>query len=288
MNRKKPFSKRSASNSSGKPSGNKSSGYKKKNFGTSSSQKNRNTDTPAVPKDDDILRLNRYIANSGMCSRREADVYIQAGSVSVNGKPVTEMGYKVRRSDEVRFDGVLINPEHKEYVLLNKPKGFSTSETSGAQQSVFTLVSNAAKSKLNVVGRLGTTDMGLLFFTNDSEMVQKLSDHKNPVRKLFQVELDRNISLEELEQIRNGVVTQDGFIKAEDIQHVQNGSRKEVGLDIRSFKNGVVRKLFSHFGYKVIRLDCVMFASLTKKDLPRGHWRILTRQEVVNLKMMYS
>ena len=287
MNRKKPFSKRSTSGSSGKPSGNKPSGYKKKNFG-SSSKRNWKTEASLEPKEDDVLRLNRYIANSGMCSRREADVYIQAGSVSVNGKPVTEMGYKVKRSDEVRFDGALINPERKEYVLLNKPKGFSTSENSGAQKSVFTLVSNAAKSKLNVVGRLGTTDMGLLFFTNDSEMVQKLSDHKNPVRKLYQVELDRNISTDELEQIRNGVVTQDGFIKAEDIQFVQNGSKREVGLDIRSFKNGVVRKLFSHFGYKVLRLDCVMFAHFTKKDLPRGHWRILTKQEVINLKMMYS
>lgn len=232
------------------------------------------------------IRLNKFVANSGVCSRREADLYIQTGSVWVNGAPVTEMGYKVKLTDEVKFDGRLITPEKKEYILLNKPKGFSTTTSLERNKTVMELVANASKARLKPVGRLERNTTGLLLFTNDVDLEKKLTHHKSNVRKIFHVELDRNLKFDDLQDIKEGVKLKEGFIKADEISYVDGASKKEIGIEVKSSKNGIIRKLFEHFNYDVIRLDRVVFSGLTKKDLPRGHWRKLTVQEVINLKNM--
>ncbi|MCK8521111.1 pseudouridine synthase [Aquimarina sp. D1M17] len=234
----------------------------------------------------DEMRLNKFVANSGVCSRREADLYIQTGSVWVNGKPVTEMGYKVKLTDEVKFDGRLITPEKKEYILLNKPKGFVTTTSPEKNKTVMQLVANASKVKLKPVGRLERNTTGLLLFTNDVDLEKKLTHHKNNVRKIFHVELDRNLKMEDLEKIKSGVKLEEGFIQADDISYIEGSGRNEIGIQLQSSKNNIIHKLFEHFRYDVIKLDRVIFGGLTKKDLPRGHWRKLTEQEVINLKML--
>ncbi|MBP2831762.1 rRNA pseudouridine synthase [Aquimarina sp. U1-2] len=234
----------------------------------------------------DEIRLNKFIANSGVCSRREADLYIQTGSVWVNGKPVTEMGYKVKLTDEVKFDGRLITPEKKEYILLNKPKGFVTTTSPEKTRTVMQLVANASKAKLKPVGRLERNTTGLLLFTNDVDLEKKLTHHKSGVRKIFHVELDRNLKFEDVEKIKEGIKLQEGFIQVDDISYIEGASKNEIGVQLQSSKNNVIQKLFEHLKYNVIKLDRVIFAGLTKKDLPRGHWRKLTDQEVINLKML--
>lgn len=247
--------------------------------------KKSNTSTKPK-KESDEMRLNKFVANAGVCSRREADLYIQTGSVWVNGKPITEMGYKVKLTDEVKFDGRLITPEKKEYVLLNKPKGFLTTTSPEKTKTVMHLVANASKSKLKPVGRLERNTTGLLLFTNDVDMEKKLTHHQSGVRKLFHIELDKNLKFEDLQKIQDGIKLKEGFISVDEISYIDGSTKREVGLQLQSAKNGIVRKLFEHLNYDVIKLDRVVFGGLTKKDLPRGHWRILTEQEVINLKMM--
>lgn len=238
-------------------------------------------------KNDDAIRLNKYVANSGVCSRREADLYIQTGSVWVNGKPVTEMGYKVKLTDEVKFDGRLITPEKKEYILLNKPKGFATTTSAEKNKTVMELVANASRAKLKPVGRLERNTTGLLLFTNDVDMEKKLTHHKTEVRKIFHVELDRNLKYEDFEKLSAGSIKlENGVIPIDEISYVEGGTKKEIGIQLKSSKNGIVRRIFEHLNYDVIRLDRVIFGGLTKKDLPRGYWRKLTEQEVVNLQML--
>jgi len=242
---------------------------------------------PKVQKDPDLIRLNKYVANAGICSRREADTFIAAGNVSVNGKVITEMGHKVRKTDDVRFDGRRLNPEKKEYVLLNKPKNFitTTSDEKG-RRTVMELVSSASNNRLYPVGRLDRMTTGLLLFTNDGDLAKKLTHPKHGVRKMYHVQLDKNLKSSDLQQIVEGLTLEDGEVKVDEISFVQGAPKKEVGVVIHSGRNRVVRRIFEHLGYDVVKLDRVVFAGLTKKDLPRGHWRYLTEQEVINLGMI--
>lgn len=242
--------------------------------------------TKRVKSDPDLIRLNRFIANAGVCSRREADTYITAGSVTVNGKTITEMGHKVKLSDIVKFDGRLLNPQKKEYVLLNKPKNFitTTSDEKG-RRTVMELISKASKSRLVPVGRLDRNTTGLLLFTNDGDLAKRLTHPKHGIRKIYHVELNRNLTAEDLKKIQSGLTLDDGPINVDEISYINNSPKREVGVKIHSGRNRIVRRIFEHLGYEVKKLDRVIFAGLTKKDLPRGHWRHLTKQEVINLGM---
>lgn len=235
--------------------------------------------------DSDGIRLNKYIANSGICSRREADTYIEHGSVAVNGKLVTEMGYKVQSTDEVRFDGTLISPEKKKYVLLNKPKNYiTTMEDDRGRKTVMELVANAAQERIYPVGRLDRMTTGLLLFTNDGELAKKLTHPKHNVRKLYHASLDRKLDLKDLERLRGDVIIEGRKVFIDAVSYVEGEKKTEVGIEIHSGRNRIVRKIFEHVGYKVVKLDRVLFAGLTKKNLPRGRWRELTNQEVINLQ----
>ncbi|WP_298793498.1 pseudouridine synthase [uncultured Allomuricauda sp.] len=269
-----------------RPSGNSQKRNPKKPFPKKEGFRNK-PQKPAQKSNPDEIRLNRYVANAGICSRREADTYIAAGSVSVNGKVVTEMGYKVKLSDDVRFDGRKLNPEKKEYILLNKPKNFitTTSDEKG-RRTVMELVSNASNSRLLPVGRLDRNTTGLLVFTNDGDLTKKLTHPTYGVRKIYHVHLDKNLALADLRKIQDGLTLDDGKVSVDDVSYIQGAPKKEIGIEIHSGRNRIVRRIFEHLDYKVTKLDRVIFAGLTKKDLPRGHWRHLTEQEVVNLKMI--
>ncbi|MGV6828987.1 MAG: pseudouridine synthase [Flavobacteriales bacterium] len=230
------------------------------------------------------IRLNKYIANSGICSRREADMYIQVGSVTVNGKIINEMGYKVTLNDVVTFDGSRINPEPKAYVLLNKPKGFATTISESKGNTVMDLVANATKSRINPIGRLGRNATGLLLFTNDDEFMQKFT--RKGVSRLFHIELDKNLKPEDLQKIKEGLKINGKSIEVEEISYVANSPKKEVGLKIKHIGNSVIRNLFDFLDYNVVKVDCVTIAHLTKKDLPRGRWRHLTEKELNNFSML--
>jgi len=235
----------------------------------------------------DGIRLNKYIANSGICSRREADTYIEQGSVTVNGKLVTEMGYKVQPNDVVRFDGTQISPEQKRYVLLNKPKNYiTTMDDDRGRKTVMDLVANATKERIYPVGRLDRMTTGLLLFTNDGEMAKKLTHPKHDVRKLYHASLDKKLDLKDLEKLRGDVIIEGRKVFIDAVSYVEGESKTEVGIEIHSGRNRIVRKIFEHFGYKVVKLDRVVFAGMTKKNLPRGRWRELTQQEIINLQMI--
>ncbi|MEQ6123064.1 pseudouridine synthase [Pseudotenacibaculum sp. MALMAid0570] len=237
--------------------------------------------------DVDGIRLNKFISNSGICSRREADTYIEHGSVTVNGKLITEMGYKVQSTDEVRFDGTLISPEKKRYILLNKPKNYiTTMEDDRGRKTVMELVNNAAKERIYPVGRLDRMTTGLLMFTNDGELAKKLTHPKHNVRKLYHASLDRKLDLKDLEKLRGDVIIEGRKVFIDAVSYVEGQSKTEVGIEIHSGRNRIVRKIFEHIGYKVVKLDRVIFAGLTKKNLPRGRWRELTSQEIINLQMI--
>jgi 23S rRNA pseudouridine2605 synthase len=242
-----------------------------------------------TPKSDESsgIRLNKYIANSGVCSRREADTYIEHGSVEVNGNLVTEMGYKVQADDVVRFDGTSITPEQKKYILLNKPKNYiTTMDDDRGRKTVMDLVSNASKERIYPVGRLDRNTTGLLLFTNDGELAKKLTHPKHDVRKLYHASLDKKLELKDLEKLRGEVVIEGKKVFIDAVSYVDGQPKSEVGIEIHSGRNRIVRKIFEHLGYKVSKLDRVIFAELTKKNLPRGRWRELTNQEVSNLQML--
>ncbi len=235
----------------------------------------------------DGIRLNKFISNSGICSRREADTYIEHGSVTVNGKLVTEMGYKVKPGDEVRFDGTLISPEKKRYILLNKPKNYiTTMDDDRGRKTVMDLVEGATKERIYPVGRLDRMTTGLLLFTNDGELAKKLTHPKHNVRKLYHASLDRKLDLSDLEKLRGDVIIEGRKVFIDAVSYVEGQARSEVGIEIHSGRNRIVRKIFEHVGYKVVKLDRVIFAGMTKKNLPRGRWRELTTQEVINLQML--
>jgi len=237
-------------------------------------------------KNSNAIRLNKYIANSGICSRREADMHISIGSVTVNGKVITEMGFKVMLDDDVRFDGSRVSPEKKAYVLLNKPKGFATTTSEGKGRTVMDLVSNATSSRIRPIGRLGRNSMGLLLFTNDDLVHAKFTNSKHGVTRLFQVELDKNLKYEDLKQIKEGFKVAGKAVTVEDISYIDGAPKKEIGLKIKNTGNTIIRTIFEHLKYDIIKLDCVMIADLTKKDIPRGHWKHLTELEISKLKML--
>lgn len=276
---------RSDSNSGKKPSGRQGGGYRKKSYARGNSPVKK--PTPHTGDGPRLVRLNKYIAHAGICSRREADTLIAAGNITVNGKTITEMGYKVSPADEVRFDGRLLNTEKKEYVLLNKPKNFiTTTRDEKGRRTVMELVSRASPSRLLPVGRLDRNTTGLLLFTNDGDLAKKLTHPKHGVRKIYHVELDKAFRDADLAQVREGMQLEDGPISVDEISYIKGAPKREVGVEIHSGRNRIVRRIFEHLGYRVVRLDRVAFAGLTKKDLPRGHWRHLTKQEVINLRMI--
>lgn len=242
---------------------------------------------PQKPSNPDLIRLNKYVANSGVCSRRDADIYIAAGNITVNGKAVTEMGFKVKKTDEVKFDGRLLNPEKKEYVLLNKPKDFSTTvRDERGRRNVNALVSNASKSRLLPVDKMDKNATGLILFTNDGDLTKRLKSPKNGLRKIYHVVLNRDLRSADLKKIQEGVVLDEKPVRVQDISFIDNAPKREVGIEIFSSKNKVVERIFEHLEYEVAKIDRVTYAGLTKKDLPRGHWRYLTEQEVINLGMV--
>ena len=230
------------------------------------------------------IRLNKYIANSGICSRREADMYIKVGSVSVNGTVVSEMGFKVKPNDEVKFDGRKISPEAKKYVLLNKPKGFATTTSDNKGNTVMDLVANASSIPLHPIGRLGRNATGLLLFTNDDDFMQKFT--RRGVTRLFHIELDKNLKSEDIQRIKEGLKINGKTIDVEEVSWVNNAPKKEVGLKIKHIGNSVIRTIFDHLNYNVVKVDCVTIGPLTKKDLPRGRWRDLNELEMNNFSML--
>jgi 23S rRNA pseudouridine2605 synthase len=235
---------------------------------------------------DGLIRLNRYISNAGIASRRDADELIASGQITVNGKEVTEMGYKVKQGDVVKYGKKILNREKLVYLLLNKPKDFiTTTEDPNERKTVMDLVANACEERVYPVGRLDRNTTGLLLLTNDGELAEKLSHPSNEIRKIYQVELDKPITTEHFEAIKAGVELEDGLIKADDLGLVTPDA-EVVGIEIHSGKNRIVRRIFEHFGYEVLKLDRTTYAGLNKKDLPRGKWRFLTEKEVIRLKYM--
>ena len=232
------------------------------------------------------IRLNKYLANAGVCSRREADEFIQAGVVTVNGNVVTELGTKVLRSDEVKFHDQPVSLEKKVYVLLNKPKDYvTTSDDPQQRKTVMDLVKNACSERIYPVGRLDRNTTGVLLLTNDGDLASKLTHPKFLKKKIYHVHTDRNVTAHDMQQIREGVLLEDGEIKADDVQYADPVDKKQVGIEIHSGKNRIVRRIFEKLGYRVTKLDRVQFAGLTKKGLRRGDWRYLTEEEVIRLRM---
>ncbi|MBT7459320.1 MAG: rRNA pseudouridine synthase [Flavobacteriaceae bacterium] len=234
----------------------------------------------------DTVRLNKYIAHAGICSRREADMHIGLGVVKVNNKVVTELGFQVKDGDVVHFDDKRITPEKKAYILLNKPKGFiTTAKDERGRKTVMDLVAKATPSRIVPVGRLDRPTTGLLMFTNDGDLAKKLTHPSSMVKKLYHVVLTASLKPHDLAEIRRGLTLDDGPVKVDQVSYVHGASKREIGLEIHSGKNRIVRRIFEHLGYEVVSLDRVMFAGLTKKDLPRGTWRHLSSQEIGFLKM---
>ena len=265
-NYKKPFNKKPYNNT-----------YKPQN--------NAPIDYPTVTPAE--VRLNKYIADAGICSRRNAEMYISSGNVTVNGEVMTTLGYRVKPTDEVRFDGKLLSSEKKEYILLNKPKGFiTTTNDEKGRKTVMDLVANATSARILPVGRLDRATTGLLLLTNDGELTKKLTHPTHGVRKIYHVILDRKLDYKDFMKIQDGLELEDGFIEVDEISYVNDKPKNEIGIKIHSGRNRIVRRIFEHLGYQVEKLDRVVFAGLTKKDLPRGHWRRLTQQEVINLRNM--
>ena len=232
------------------------------------------------------IRLNTFLANAGVCSRREADEYIQAGVITVNGEVVTELGTKVLRTDEIKFHDQPVSLEKKVYVLLNKPKDYvTTSDDPQQRKTVMDLVKNCCKERIYPVGRLDRNTTGVLLLTNDGDMASKLTHPKFLKKKIYHVYLDKNVTAHDIQLIRDGITLEDGDIKADACEYADPIDKKQVGIEIHSGKNRIVRRIFEHLGYKVTKLDRVQFAGLTKKNLRRGDWRYLTEEEVDRLRM---
>lgn len=235
-------------------------------------------------KTTDTIRLNKYVANSGICSRREADTFIKMGLVQVNGKIVNEMGYQVKLEDEVKFDGRRINPEPNTYIILNKPKSVATTTGGSKGLTVMDLIAKASNAKVKPIGRLGRNATGLLLFTNDDNLMNKL--HKKGMSRLFHIELDKNLKAEDMNKIKEGLQIKGKDVVVDEISYVQNAPKKEVGLKIKNMGNSIIRDIFEQLDYQVVKVDCVTIAHLTKKDLPRGRWRLLTENEISLFSMI--
>ena len=232
------------------------------------------------------IRLNKFLANAGVCSRREADEFITAGVVSVNGTVVTELGTKVKRTDEVKFHEQPVSIERKVYVLLNKPKDYvTTSDDPQNRKTVMDLVKNVCRERIYPVGRLDRNTTSVLLFTNDGELASKLTHPKFLKKKIYHVTTDKNVTAADMRQIAEGITLEDGEIRADAIDYASPTDKKQVGIEIHSGKNRIVRRIFEALGYRVVKLDRVLFAGLTKKNVRRGDWRFLTEQEVNMLRM---
>jgi len=235
---------------------------------------------------DDLIRLNKFISNAGVCSRREADKLIEAGEISVNGKVITELGYKVLKGDTVKHNDKVLKREKMVYVLLNKPKDFiTTTNDPEDRRTVMQLVANACEERIYPVGRLDRNTTGLILLTNDGDLAKKLSHPSHKVKKLYQVDVDKPVTDEDFLKIQAGVTLDDGVAKVDELAFV-TPENTSLGLEIHIGRNRIVRRIFESLGYEVIKLDRVMYAGLTKLDLPRGTWRYLTEKEVVKLKFL--
>ena len=304
FNKTNKSSSRSKSDSINRSSGRQGGGHRKKSYArgnapvkdksssvhytaTKNDSRSKESSHTQRASNTDTIRLNKYLSNSGVCSRREADVLISAGSVTVNGKPVTEMGHKVKLNDEVRFDGRLLDPAKKEYILLNKPKDFTTAaRNEHGNRTAIGLISKATKEELKPVGKMEKNTTGLLLFTNDGELTKRLNSPKNGLRKIFHIELNKPLRSADLKKIQDGVVVDHKVVKVQDISFITDAPKTQIGLEIYSSRSKIVTRIFQTLDYEIVKLDRVVYAGLTKKDLPRGHWRYLTNQEVINLGMI--
>lgn len=239
-----------------------------------------------IKSDKPGMRLNQFIAHSGISSRREADNLIKAGLVQVNGKIIVEMGFRVMPTDAVKFNNETIASETKRYLLLNKPKDYLTSTDDPKKKNVYELIAKACKERLYPVGRLDRITSGLLLFTNDGELSKKLTYPKQRVKKIYHITLDKNLKAVDLNKIKEGISVDGHVVDVETISYVQNSPKKEVGVEIHIGKNSTLKNLFTYLGYKIIRMDRVYFGGLTKKDIPRGRHRFLSDKEVSMLKMI--
>lgn len=236
---------------------------------------------------DGKIRLNKYISNAGICSRREADDLIKSGAVKVNGKVVTEMGFRISLDDKVQYGEQTLSKELKRYLLLNKPKDYiTTANDPDGRKTVMELIVKACKERLYPVGRLDRATTGLLLFTNDGELARKLTHPSHEIKKVYHVTLSKNLKAVDMKRIMEGLELEDGIAEVDSIDWVGDGKTKnEVGIELHSGKNRIVRRIFEHLGYEVVKLDRTFFAGLTKKDLPRGNYRFLSEKELVMLKM---
>ena len=262
-------------------------GFKKGGFGDNKYSKKKQIQYREEMKDpNEPIRLNKYLANAGVCSRREADDFITAGVVTVNGQVVTELGTKVKLGDEVRFHDQTISIERKIYILLNKPKDYVTTvEDPQDRKTVMDLVKGACKERIYPVGRLDRNTTGVLLLTNDGEMASKLTHPRFLKKKIYHVRLDKNLTAADMHQLATGIQLEDGEIHADEVSYTSDTDKSMVGVEIHSGRNRIVRRMFEHLGYHVLRLDRVQFAGLTKKNLRRGDWRFLTEKEVNMLRM---
>jgi 23S rRNA pseudouridine2605 synthase len=278
-NHSRPYKKRESENFA--PRAAREEGAADENLKLRSRKPNTN-----FKKESETIRLNRYIANSGICSRRKADELIAAGVVSVNGEVVSELGAKVNPStDQIRYNGELLKREKMVYVLLNKPKDFiTTTDDPQERKTVMELVDKASKERIYPVGRLDRNTTGLLLMTNDGDLAEKLSHPRNNISKIYNVELNRNLTQGDFNKIAFGLELEDGFIKPDSVSYVTGGAKNEIGIQIHSGKNRIVRRIFESLGYEVVKLDRVIYANLSKKDLPRGKWRYLSESEIIQLK----
>jgi 23S rRNA pseudouridine2605 synthase len=246
----------------------------------------KKTGQVVAKKTGDQVRLNKYIAAAGICSRREADQLISAGLISVNGKTVSLLGSKVNPGDEVKYNGERIRTERKVYLVLNKPKDYvTTTDDPKERKTVMLLIRDACKERVYPVGRLDRNTTGVLLFTNDGELAKKMTHPSNNKKKIYHVFLDKNFSGGDMKKLAEGLTLEDGFIQPDALSYASSENKREVGLEIHSGKNRVVRRMFESLGYRVDKLDRVYFGGLTKKNLPRGKWRLLTEKEVNMLKM---
>lgn len=250
--------------------------------------KKKNPSFQKTKHDDGSTRLNKYLSNSGISSRREADDLIKSGMVEVNGKVVVEMGYRVMEGDVVKYAGEKITPEKPVYILLNKPKDYSTSMKATVQRTAFSLLNGIGQVRVSPIGKMDRNTTGLLVFTNDGDLAKKLTQQRSTAKHLYHAHLDKNMKKEHIESLMEGIELEDGTeVKVDDVSYVHEGKdKKQVGIELRNGKNGIVRDIFDFLGYNVIKLDRVMYAGLSKKDLPRGKWRYITEKELVNLKML--
>ena len=274
--------------SESKPSFASGRSFKRKPLTKKTTTKGKGSSKPQRAEDDGLVRLNKYISNAGICSRREADDLIATGVVQVNGKVITEMGYRVKPTDIIKYGGQTLKKERLVYLILNKPKDYITTvDDPQERKTVLELVGDACRERIYPVGRLDRATTGLLMFTNDGDLTKKLTHPRYGVRKIYHAELDKPLKRSDLDRITEGVELEDGLIKVDEISYVGDGADKtQVGVEIHSGKNRIVRRLFEHMGYNVRKLDRVVFGPLTKKDLPRGRYRLLTDAEVGMLKMI--